>query len=96
MIKKINQNPTIADTILFNLETPGINGLLTADPTSIEHIVIYRIEQDFGKVNDQSYEVKHCDTALESAVANAKKLVQDSRASKQSTYADGARDARSS
>ena len=50
MYKKINENPKIADTIVFDILTPDINGNLV-DPYKVLDIKIYFIIRDFNGNN---------------------------------------------
>ena len=77
MIKRITESPTITDTILFELATPDADGLLSKDPLCIEKVVIYHIERDFNRLNNnQAYEMVHYDPAVEKEVVVAKEAIQ--------------------
>ena len=49
--KTISQNPTIADTVLFSLDTPDANGCFLANPYQIDSVTIYYIEVSFAGPN---------------------------------------------
>ena len=57
----IQDNPTISDTIVFTLNTPGVDGCLTANPYKVDKLIIYYVERNFtsGKLN--TYENKTYD-----------------------------------
>lgn len=46
-IKKIDQNPTIADQILFEFTCPDSKNCLLEDPYKVDKVVIYFIERSF-------------------------------------------------
>jgi hypothetical protein len=50
-LKKINENPAIGDTILFEINTPGEDGCFTSDPFKVDKVVIFFIQRDFGSSN---------------------------------------------
>ena len=43
-IKKINENPTISDVILLEIETPNALGCFDIDPYKVENLTIYYVE----------------------------------------------------
>ena len=50
-LKRINESPTIGDTIIFDILTPDANGCYIANPYKISQIVIYYITRDFSGNN---------------------------------------------
>lgn len=71
----IKENPTITDTIVFDIETPGVDGCFNADPYKVEKITIYFVSRDFNSGNLQNYELSQYDEnklkAAEEAEAKA-------------------------
>lgn len=57
-LKKITENPTLGDTILFELETPDANGCFLENPDRIDNIKIFFVERGFNYLNDNQYEGK--------------------------------------
>lgn len=55
---KPTENPTIADTILFELPTPDANGCFLANPYKVDSVVIYYVERDFTSGNFREYKQK--------------------------------------
>lgn len=70
----INENPSISDTIVFNLKTPDVRGCFSENPYKLDKIVIYYVERDFSSGNETTYENKNYDLdklkAAEIAEAN--------------------------
>ncbi len=52
-LKRINESPTISDTIIFDILTPDVNGCFLSNPLSVNKITIYYITRDFGYNNYQ-------------------------------------------
>lgn len=57
-IKKINEDPTIADKIVFDILTPDADGCFLSDPYKIQTITIYFAERDFNNKNFNEYTKK--------------------------------------
>lgn len=53
-----NQNPTISDTIVFPLETPGADGCFTDFPYKVNNLTIYYVERGFNAPNQSAYNEK--------------------------------------
>ena len=51
MSKKIDENPTIADDVLLEFQTPDADGCLLANPYRIDTVTIYYIERNFSGSN---------------------------------------------
>lgn len=67
-ILTINDNPSISDTIVFNLHTPDAQGCFTANPYKVNRLVIYYVERDFTSGNLNQYQNKTYDlTKLKAA-----------------------------
>lgn len=58
----INENPTITDTIVFDIDTPGVDNCYLSDPYKVEKITIYFVSRDFNSGNIQNYESLKYDT----------------------------------
>ncbi len=54
-LKTIDENPTISDTILFNITTTDADGCL-ADPHKVESLIIYYIARDYQRMNYGEYD----------------------------------------
>lgn len=74
-ILTINDNPSITDTIVFELLTPDSNGCFLSNPYKVDKLVIYFVERDFSSGKSSTYENKTYDLeklkAAEVAEANA-------------------------
>ena len=56
-IKRIDENPNVTDTIIFDLQTTDVNNCLS-DPYQITQINIYFLERDFASgAADQKYDL---------------------------------------
>lgn len=55
MIKKIYENPTISDTIEFEITTPDFSGCFSSNPYKVDQVIIFFIERSFGSSNNQQY-----------------------------------------
>ena len=65
----INDNPTITDTIVFNLPTPDAQGCFLSNPYMVNKVVIYFVERDFtsgnlSTYNDETYDVTKIQNAI--------------------------------
>ena len=68
--KKISENPTIADTIVFDILTPDATGCFNANPYKVERAVVYYVERSFASGNDQQYsKVRYDENKLAAATA---------------------------
>lgn len=54
-IKKINEQPKITDTVLFEITTPDVYGCYLANPYKIDRVTIYFVERDFAGDNFGEY-----------------------------------------
>lgn len=72
-LKKIDENPTITDTVVFEITTPDANGCLLANPYKVESLVIYYVERDFSSGNLSEYENRTYDAAKLKAAEDAEK-----------------------
>lgn len=73
-LKKIDENPKITDTIVFELTTPNAEGCLTSDPYKVENLTIYLIERDYQKLNFGEYERVTVDSDLLAKTEEAEAL----------------------
>lgn len=67
----IKDNPTITDTIVFDIETPGVDGCFNADPYKVGKITIYFVSRDFNSGNLQNYELSQYDESKLKAAEEA-------------------------
>jgi len=58
----INDNPSISDTIVFDIETPDVNNCFLSDPYKVDKITIYFVARDFASGNTNQYENVDYDT----------------------------------
>jgi hypothetical protein len=75
-MKTIDQFPTIADQVLFELDTTDSNDCLIT-PYKVDKVTIYFIERGFSGDSFSSYDVDQTDPSLLSALQEAKQLVCD-------------------
>ena len=54
--KRINESPTISDTLIFDILTPDANGCCLANPYKISQIIIYYITRDFNEGNTRQFD----------------------------------------
>jgi P2-related tail formation protein len=71
----IDQNPSVADNVLFTLKTTDENNYLI-DPYKVESLKIYFVERDFGDTEQKEYNFEIKDNPLLSIVGD---LVENSR-----------------
>jgi hypothetical protein len=78
----IDQNPSVADNVLFNLKTTDENNNLI-NPYKVESIKIYFVERDFGDTEQKEYnfEIKNNPSLLIEG-----NLTKDSRTANNLTY----------
>jgi len=57
-LKKITENPTLGDTILFEIETPDAEGCFTENPYRVDNVKIFFIARGFNYLNNNQYEDK--------------------------------------
>ena len=69
----INDNPSISNTIVFDLNTTLSSGCLS-DPYKVNSVVIYFVSRDFASGNTQSYEKEIYDTNKLRAAEEAEAL----------------------
>ena len=55
-IKTVDQNPSIADRIVFSILTPDSNGCFFDNPFKVDDVIIYFIERDFISPNFGEYD----------------------------------------
>ena len=54
-LKKINEEPKVTDTILFELTTPDATGCYVQNPYKVDRLTIYYVERDFLGENFGEY-----------------------------------------
>ncbi|RTK95771.1 MAG: hypothetical protein EKK64_05810 [Neisseriaceae bacterium] len=93
-ILKINENPTISDTIVFEITTKDIKNCNLFTPYKINSFVIYYVERNFSGGNTKQYnqsiydetklkaakdaEIVACNNPTEENIAAAKRLKEES------------------
>jgi len=55
-LKRIDENPIITDTIVFEITTPDAEGCLLSDPYKVNNLTVYFIENDYQKLNFGEYD----------------------------------------
>lgn len=63
-IKTLTENPTITDTIVFDITTPGADGCFTSNPYKVDNLTIYYIARDYQKANFGEYDKVVYDEAI--------------------------------
>ncbi len=71
MAKRLNENPTIADEIIFDIETPGSDGCFTTNPYIVDKITIYYVRRSFGATNFSEFDQKIFDDDLKAQLDEA-------------------------
>lgn len=74
-LKKLNENPTIADQIVIELETP-VDGCFAADPYKVDSVKIYYVQRTFSG-NTSQYDKKFYDEEVKKELDLAIKLACD-------------------
>lgn len=69
-----DQNPTISDTVAFEILTPDANDCFLANPYAITQVKIYSIQRDFNNPNITQLDVVHEDATLQATAETAKQL----------------------
>lgn len=79
-LKRINQSPTIADTIVFDIPTPDSQGCFDSEeyqlqggPYKVDKVTIYHIDIDYNSQNYEQYDKNIYDTNDWNAYELAKK-----------------------
>jgi hypothetical protein len=72
-LKRINESPTISDTIIFDILTPDVSGCYLNNPVSVNKITIYYVTRDFG-YNTQQFDNYDSDADLLKAYETAKAI----------------------
>lgn len=70
--KTINEKPTIADQIVFDILTPGADGCFTSNPYKVNKVTIYHAVRTFNSDNFGEYTKEIQDTTIASDLAAAK------------------------
>src|SRR6516164_9226196 len=55
-VKTIDQNPTINDTVLFDILTPDADDCFSANPYIVNSVTIFYVERDFALGNPAEYD----------------------------------------
>lgn len=69
-----DQNPTISDTILFDILTPDSGGCFSADPYVVNNVTIYYVYRDTANGSNHDYTINSSDPTLEAQLAVAKQV----------------------
>lgn len=72
-LKKINQEPKVTDTILFEIVTPDATGCYTSNPYKVDKVTIYYVERDFLGTNFGEYTRVIVDEVLEKELKELEK-----------------------
>jgi hypothetical protein len=76
-LKAYNNNPKITDSVVFTIETPGVDGCFDSNPYKIDKITIFFAERDFIKSNWGEYEKVNYDNVLVNQLKEAQILACD-------------------
>lgn len=74
-LKLITENPKITDQILFEIETPDVDGCFSSDPYKVDSVTIYFIERSFTNPNFGEYDQVIVKEELQAALDQAKKAI---------------------
>ncbi len=55
-LKNINENPTIADTVFLEFETPNSGGCFVSMPYKVDRVVVYFVERNFAAGNEIKFD----------------------------------------
>ncbi len=70
-LKTITENPTIADTVYLEFETPNAEGCFASNPYKVDRVVIYFVERNFAAQNDFRFDTTTTNTEKELAAQAA-------------------------
>jgi len=73
-IKRLNETPTIADTVVIDVLTPDETGCFPANPYKVDRVQIFYVERSFITNNQFSYTEKIEDNKLLKKLDEAKKM----------------------
>jgi hypothetical protein len=76
-IKRINEEPKITDTILFDIKTPDADGCFLANPYKVDKVEIFFIERIFTKNTVGEIEILEKSQELERLIDEQKALICD-------------------
>lgn len=72
--KTILENPSITDKIIFDIDTPGIDGCFSSNPYKVDKVIIYFVSRDYSSGNFQEYEKSSYDVESLKLAEEAEKL----------------------
>ncbi len=55
-ILTIKENPSVVDTVVFDIDAPGADGCFESNPYKVNNLTIYYVGRDFSSGNLQKYE----------------------------------------
>jgi hypothetical protein len=70
--RRINENPTVTDTLLFDLDMPGADGCFTTQAYKVDSVRIFYVCRDTANGSLRSLPGVATDATLEKAIAAAK------------------------
>jgi hypothetical protein len=76
-LKRINENPTISDAILLEIETPNAIGCFDTNPYKVDTLTIYYVERSFFGENYGEYDTKTVSERLQKALLKAERDLCD-------------------
>ena len=76
-LKKITEDPRITDTILFEIETPDVDGCFTDNPYKVDSVIVYYVERNYLGDNHGEYERLLTDPKLQLELEEAEKVACD-------------------
>lgn len=76
-IKRVDESPTIADQIIFDILTPDSNDCFLGNPFKVDNVTIYFIEREFISPNFGEYDKEIFDQVLLEQLAAAQKVACD-------------------
>lgn len=70
----ITENPTITDSIVFDIRTPDVSGCYSANPYKVDRAIIFFVERSFASGNNRFYQEPTYDQAKVTAAVEAEAI----------------------
>ena len=88
----VDQNPTITDTVLFQIPCPGADGCFYADPYMVDSVTVYYLQVDVVNTDgDQEYDKEIYNPVFQAAYEAARKAACQNPSDENLTALEAAR-----
>lgn len=75
--KRIDENPTISDRLVIDLECPDANGCFTSDPYKLDKAIIYYVQRNYSIGNFTQFDKTSYDATIQAELTEARKTYCD-------------------